>query len=84
MYLLGFIPKNNKIYLADKDVNVYPYSLSLNLIEYQTAVLRNDLETAATILPSVPKEQLNKVAHFLEARGNVQFPPNLYHSLNCK
>ena len=69
MYLLGFIPQNNKIYLADKDVNVYVYSLSLNLIEYQTAILRDDMETAASILPSIPKEQLNKVARFLEARG---------------
>ena len=69
MYLLGFIPQNNKVYLADKDVNVYVYSLSLNLIEYQTAILRDDMETAASILPSIPKEQLNKVARFLEARG---------------
>jgi coatomer subunit beta' len=69
MYLLGFIPQNNKVYLADKDMNVYVYSLSLNLIEYQTAILREDMETAASILPSIPKEQVNKVARFLEARG---------------
>lgn len=72
MYLLGFIPQNNKVYLADKDVNVHVYSLSLNLIEYQTAILREDTETAASILPSIPKEQLNKVARFLEARGLKQ------------
>lgn len=69
MYLLGFIPQNNKIYLADKDVNVHVYSLSLSLIEYQTAILRGDMETAESILPTIPKEQLNKVARFLEARG---------------
>ena len=75
MYLLGFIPQNNKVYLADKDVNVHVYSLSLNLIEYQTAILRQDMENAASILPSIPKEQLNKVARFLEARGEINFTP---------
>jgi coatomer subunit beta' len=57
------------VYLVDKDVKVYGYSLSLNLIEYQTAVLRGDMEAAADILPAVPKEQQNKVARLLEARG---------------
>ena len=69
MYLLGYIPAHNRVYLADKDVNVYGYSLSLNLIEYQTAILRDDLDTAAEILPTIPKEQRNKVARFLETRG---------------
>jgi coatomer subunit beta' len=80
MYLLGFIPQNNKVYLADKDVNVFVFSLSLNLIEYQTAVLREDMETASSILPSIPKEQLNKVARFLEARGSSDelWPTNAY------
>ena len=44
MYLLGYIPTHNRTYLVDKDVKVYGYSLSLNLIEYQTAVLRGDME----------------------------------------
>lgn len=69
MYLLGYISAHNRIYLADKDVKIYGYSLSLNLIEYQTAILRDDMEAAAEILPSIPKEQRNKVARFLEARG---------------
>jgi coatomer subunit beta' len=69
MYLLGYLPAHNRVYLADKDVNVQGYSLSLSLVEYQTAVLRDDMEAAAEILPSVPKEQQNKVAIFLEGRG---------------
>jgi coatomer subunit beta' len=69
MYLLGYIPTHNRVYLVDKDVKVYGYSLSLNLIEYQTAVLRGDMNVAEEILPTVPKEQQNKVARFLEARG---------------
>ena len=66
---MGYIPSHNRVYLADKDINVYCYSLSLQLVEYQTAVLRGDMDAAAEILPSLPKEQLNKVARFLEGRG---------------
>ncbi|KAL0568744.1 Coatomer subunit beta' [Marasmius crinis-equi] len=68
LYLLGYIPGHNRVYLADKDMNVYGYSLSLNVVEYQTAVLREDMDAAAEILPALPKDQLNKVARFLEGR----------------
>ena len=50
-------------------MSIYAYSLSLNVVEYQTAVLRGDMDAAGEILPSIPREQLNKVARFLEARG---------------
>ena len=69
MYILGYIPAHNRVYLSDKDMNIYGYALSLSVVEYQTAVLRGDLEAAAEILPTLPKEQLNKVARFLEGRG---------------
>ncbi|KJA17733.1 hypothetical protein HYPSUDRAFT_218691 [Hypholoma sublateritium FD-334 SS-4] len=68
LYLLGYIPAHNRVYLADKDLRVFGYSLSLNVVEYQTAVLRGDTDAAAEILPTLPKEQLNKVARFLEGR----------------
>jgi len=47
---------------------IYAYSLSLNVVEYQTAVLRGDMDAAGEILPTIPRDQLNKVARFLEAR----------------
>ncbi|PPR04845.1 hypothetical protein CVT24_007233 [Panaeolus cyanescens] len=68
LYLLGYIPAHNRVYLADKDINIYGYSLSLNVVEYQTAVLRGDMDAAAELLPTLPKDQLNKVARFLEGR----------------
>jgi len=70
MSLLGYIPARNRVYVADKDMGVYGYALALSVIEYQTAVLRGDMDAAAEILPSVPKDQHNKVARFLEGRGN--------------
>lgn len=69
LFLLGYVPAHNRVYLVDKDVNVYSYALSLSMVEYQTAVLRDDMEAAAEILPSIPKEHRNKIAAFLEGRG---------------
>jgi len=68
MSLLGFIPAHNRVYVMDKDMNVSGYSLALSVIEYQTAVLRGDMAAAEQILPTVPKDQRNKVARFLESK----------------
>ena len=46
MYLLGYIPKDNRLYLGDKELNVVSYSLLLSVLEYQTAVMRRDFDTA--------------------------------------
>ncbi len=72
MYLLGYIQRDSRIYLADKDVNVTSFSLSLSVVEYQTLVLRDDMETAAELLPSIPEDQLNKIARFLEGQGHKE------------
>lgn len=70
MYLLGYIQRDSRIYLADKDVNVTSFALSLSVVEYQTLVLRDDMESAAELLPSIPSDQLNKIARFLEGQGH--------------
>lgn len=69
MYLLGYIPRESRIYLADKDVQVVSYSLSLSVVEYQTVVLRGDMDAAAELLESIPEDQKNKIARFLEGQG---------------
>jgi coatomer subunit beta' len=48
---------------------VSSYVISLGVIEYQTAILRGDLEAAEALLPSVPENQRNRVARFLESQG---------------
>ncbi|RPB06085.1 Coatomer, beta' subunit [Choiromyces venosus 120613-1] len=70
MYLLGYLPRDGRIYLADKDVNVVSYALSLRVVEYQTVVLRGDMEAAADILGDIPEDQKNKIARFLEGQGH--------------
>ncbi|XP_069003584.1 coatomer subunit beta'-like [Embiotoca jacksoni] len=69
MYLLGYIPKDDRLYLGDKELNVISYSLLLSVLEYQTAVMRRDFSTADKVLPTIPKEQKTRVAHFLEKQG---------------
>ncbi|KAF3848083.1 hypothetical protein F7725_021111 [Dissostichus mawsoni] len=46
MYLLGYIPKDDRLYLGDKELNVISYALLLSVLEYQTAVMRRDFSTA--------------------------------------
>ncbi|KAJ2354645.1 Coatomer subunit beta' [Coemansia sp. RSA 2618] len=69
MSMLGYVARDNRVYLADKDVNVVSYVLPLPVIEYQTAILREDLDAARALLPSVPESQRHKIAQFLEAEG---------------
>ncbi|KAF8791380.1 Coatomer subunit beta' like protein [Argiope bruennichi] len=72
MYLLGYIPKDSRLYLGDKELNIVSYSLLLSVLEYQTAVMRGDFETAHSVLPSVPWEQRTRVAHFLEKQASFK------------
>ncbi|XP_044714461.1 coatomer WD associated domain-containing protein [Hirsutella rhossiliensis] len=39
IYVLGYIQRDSRIYLADKDVNVTSFALSLPVLEYQTLIL---------------------------------------------
>lgn len=55
-----------RLYLNDKELNVVSYSLLLSVLEYQTAVMRGDFETADRVLPTIPHEHRTRVAHFLE------------------
>ena len=48
------------------------FQLLLSVLEYQTAVMRRDFETADKVLPTIPKEQRTRVAHFLEKQGFKQ------------
>ncbi|KAI4111683.1 MAG: hypothetical protein LQ345_006728 [Seirophora villosa] len=69
MYLLGYLPRDGRAYIADKDVNVTSFALSLRVVEYQTLVLRGDLDGAAELLEEIPADQKNKIARFLEGQG---------------
>jgi coatomer subunit beta' len=69
MYLLGYIPNDNRVYLSDKELSVVSYSLLLTVLEYQTAVMRRNFDKANKVLPTIPKDQTSRVAHFLDKQG---------------
>ncbi|CAH0475430.1 unnamed protein product [Peronospora belbahrii] len=48
--------------------NVVSYTVSLVMLEYQTAVVRRDFESANDILRKIPAAQMDLVARFLEAQ----------------
>ncbi|GLE09552.1 hypothetical protein PINS_up021280 [Pythium insidiosum] len=69
LYMLGYLPRENLVFLMDKMKNVYSYTVSLVMLEYQTAVVRRDFDTANAILPKIPQDQMDYVARFLESQG---------------
>lgn len=73
MYLLGYIPKDDRLYLGDKELNIVSFSLLVSVLEYQTAVMRRDFGMADKVLPTIPKEQRTRVAHFLEKQVRLCF-----------
>ncbi|MCO5565035.1 hypothetical protein L7F22_018705 [Adiantum nelumboides] len=68
LYLLGYLPSHGRVYLVDKDVSIYSFALSLAVVEYQTAILRKDYAGAEELLHTIPAEQRNRVARFLESQ----------------
>ena len=42
------------------------------MIEFKTLVVRDELEAAMVLLPSIPQDQMNAVARFLESKGLVK------------
>lgn len=71
MYLLGYLAAQSRVYLIDKEFSVVSYTLSLSLIEYKTLILRGEVDAAEELLPTIPTEQYNNIARFLESRGFV-------------
>lgn len=69
MYLLGYIQKENRVYLGDKELNVVSYSLPISVLDYQTAIMRGQMDRADEILSEIPSSELTKVAHFLEKQN---------------
>jgi len=69
LYLLGYVARQNVLYLSDKHHNIVCYTLLLSVLEYQTAVMRGDFETADRVLPTIPSQHRSRVAHFLEKQG---------------
>lgn len=68
-YLLGYLPKTNRIFCIDRDKNITSYLLQYDVISYMAAIVREDFEEAETLLQQIPKSSHYKLAQFLQSRG---------------
>lgn len=69
LFLLGFVAKENRVFLMDKNQHITSYSLLESVLQYQTAVVRRDFDLADELLGTIPREKYNDIARFLESQG---------------
>jgi len=67
--ILGYLAKEDRVYLIDKTLNVVSYKIMLAMLQYQTAVMRGDFDAANELLESIPESEYTTVARFLESQG---------------
>jgi len=67
--ILGYLAKEDRVYLVDKAFNVISYKVMLTVLQYQTAVMRGDFDAANDLLASIPESQYTTIARFLESQG---------------
>jgi coatomer subunit beta' len=67
--ILGYLAKEDRVYVVDKSLNISSYRVLLSVLEYQTAVMRGDFDTANELLPAIPESEYTTVARFLESQG---------------
>lgn len=67
--ILGYLAKEDRIYVVDKVLNITSYSVMLAVLQYQTAVMRGDFDAANELLSSIPETEYTTVARFLESQG---------------
>ncbi len=67
--VLGYLAKEDRVYLVDKSLNIVSFRVMLAVLQYQTAVMRGDFDAANALLPSIPESEYTVIARFLEAQG---------------
>ena len=69
MHLLGYVPRDNRAYLIDRDLQIVSYRVNMSVINFQIATERGDAELAAQLKETIPEEEKEKVSLFLEGKG---------------
>ena len=71
-YILGYDGKQNRLYMIDKNFNVSSYSLLLSVVNYQSAILNEDIHGAELYFKDIPDTYYNKLAKFLESNDRKE------------
>ncbi|KAL9183551.1 hypothetical protein ACHAXT_004407 [Thalassiosira profunda] len=67
--VLGYLAKEDRVYLVDKGLNIVSYRVMMAVLQYQTAVMRGDFDAANELLAAIPESEYTTIARFLEAQG---------------
>jgi len=68
-YMLGYLPKEDRVFLMDNARNVVSFRVLLSVLQFQTAVVRGDMDSANALVPALPESEHSHVARFLESQG---------------
>lgn len=71
-FVFGYDTKQNRLYLIDKSLNMISSTLLLPLVNFQAAVLSEDMHYAEQHFKDIPQSYHSKVAKFLEAQGQKE------------
>lgn len=71
-YVLGYLPRDGRVYVMDRDHNVTSFELSLQVLEFKTLVLQERLEEAQALLSTIQGSHHPKLAQFLEHQGHKE------------
>jgi coatomer subunit beta' len=73
-FILGYDPKQQggRLYLIDKSLNIVSFNLQLALVNFQAAILSEDIHGAQAFFKEVPESQHSKLAKFLEANNQKE------------
>ncbi|KAJ3425096.1 coatomer subunit beta'-1 [Anaeramoeba flamelloides] len=66
MYILGYLPRYNRVFLADRKGAIVSYKINQKVIEYYTAILRSNFEIADQIILEIPIENRTQISKFLD------------------
>lgn len=67
--MLGYLAKENRVCLIDGKKQILTYELLTSVLNYQTAVVREDFDAAHKILQKVPPSKYDQIAQFLTSQG---------------
>uniref|UniRef100_A0A6A7G7K8 Coatomer subunit beta' n=2 Tax=Hirondellea gigas TaxID=1518452 RepID=A0A6A7G7K8_9CRUS len=68
LFLLGYLMKENRVYLMDKYYSIVSYSLLVDMLAFQIDIVSGQPEKAREKLKKIPVEHHNKLARFLESQ----------------
>jgi coatomer subunit beta' len=67
--MLGYLQKEDRVFLMDNARNVVSFRVLLSVLQFQTAVVRGDMAAANALVPALPEAEHSTVARFLESQG---------------